>query len=60
MTKDEFIDKIAKKMNCSLPEADERLSAIIEAIQDVWKTDSELTLLDLENLVLLNSSPHGV
>jgi nucleoid DNA-binding protein len=44
MTKDEFIAQIAKKMNCSLPEADERLSAIIEAIQDIWKTDSELTL----------------
>lgn len=44
MTKDEFITRISGKMNCSLQEADERLSVIIEAIQEVWKANDELTL----------------
>ena len=44
MTKDEFITRIAGKMNCSEKEADERLSVMIETIQEVWKANDELTL----------------
>lgn len=44
MTKDEFVTQIAGKMNCSEKEADERLSVIIEAVQEVWKANDELTL----------------
>ena len=44
MTKVEFITRLSERMTCSLAEAESRLSAVIGAIEEVWKTDDELTL----------------
>lgn len=44
MTKVEFITRLSQRMDCSLTEAESRLSAVMGAIEEVWKTDDELTL----------------
>jgi DNA-binding protein HU-beta len=44
MTKSELITRLSQRMNCSLAEAESRLSAVMGAIEEVWKTDDVLTL----------------
>lgn len=44
MTKTEFIQHLAKKMDCDTAEAEKRLTAVLKSFQDVWQSEQELTL----------------
>lgn len=44
MTKNEFIELLSKKMDCSLAEANRNLTHVLNAFRDVWFQGEELTL----------------
>jgi nucleoid DNA-binding protein len=44
MTKNEFIARLAKRMNCSLKEAEQNLTHCVEEFKQIWIEGEELTI----------------